>query len=108
MPVMHKAWLLLLPELRSFPPGEQDRALARARGTQLDVVELLGLAFSVVAVAAMTQYGAPGAEVPSRMAAALLNFAVALPLIAVCAGPLHVRRLRRGLREQLQLPGRHE
>jgi O-antigen ligase len=101
MPVMHKAWLLLLPELRSFPPGEQACALARARATQFDVAELLGLAFSVAVVAAVTQYGVPGVAVLSRMDAALLNFGVALPLIAVCAAPLHLRRLRRGLREQL-------
>jgi hypothetical protein len=108
MAVMRKAWLLLLPELRRFPPEEQDCALAKARETVLDVPELIGMAFAVVAVTALTQYSLADASALSRFAAALVNFAVALPLMVLCAGPFHVRRLRRGLRAQLELRGQHE
>ncbi|HWI83810.1 hypothetical protein [Ramlibacter sp.] len=98
---MHKIWLLLLPELRGFPPGGRCRALRCAWDTPLEPIELLGLAIAVVAVAALTQYGLADPAPASRLAAALLNLAVAVPLIAAAAAPIHLRRLRRGLRSQL-------
>lgn len=104
---MRKAWLLL-PELRRFAPQEQDAAFAKARDTELDVPELLGMALAVVAVTALTQYSLTDFSLASGFGAAALNFAVAIPLMAMCAGPFHVRRLRRGLRAQLELRGQHE
>lgn len=105
---MHKAWLLLLPELRGFAPEDRGIALAQARHTELDVVELIGMAFAIVVVTALTQYSLADSSLASRLGAATLNFAVAIPLMAVCAGPFHLRRLRRGLRAQLELRGQHE
>jgi len=108
MPVMHKTWLLLLPELRSFPAREQAPALAAARETPLDIVELVGTAFAVVIVTAITRYGLADSGLLARFAGAALNLAVALPLLVLAAGPFQVRRLRRGLRQQLELRGQHE
>jgi hypothetical protein len=105
---MHKTWLLLLPELRRCCPDEQEHVLANARHTRLDIFELLGMAFAVVAAAALTQYSLATYAALAGPAAALLDVAVALPLMVMCAGPFHLRRLRRGLREQLALRGLHE
>lgn len=105
MPVMRKLWLLLLPELGQFPPPDQAQALKKARETDLDILELLGVAFGLVLVTVATQYALPDRSLPSRFAAALLNFVVAVPLIALVAAPFHIRRLRRGLRGQLKMPG---
>jgi len=33
---------------------------------------------------------------------AALNFGVALPLLALLLGPVHLRRLKRGLRDQIE------
>ena len=105
---MHKSWLLLLPELRSFPPAQREHVLATSRQTRLDVFELLGTACAVVTVAALTRYGLAAHDATAMPAAALLHLAVALPLMVMAAGPFHLRRLRRGLREQLAFRGRHE
>jgi len=99
---MNRLWLALLPELRQFPAAEQDRVLREARDTAFDVPELVGLAAGLVAVTALTRYTLADASLASRFAAALLNFGVAVPLLAALLGPVHLRRLRRGLRDQLR------
>jgi hypothetical protein len=100
---MHPLWLLLLPELHRIAPPERPHALKCARHEELDVPELIGAAFAVVAVAFITERMIPAAA--STALAFLLNLAVALPLLALLVAPLHVRRLRRGLRAQLKADG---
>jgi hypothetical protein len=105
MPVMRKLWSVLLPELGQLPPNDQAETLKKARKTDLDVFELLGVAFGLVVVTAVTQYVLPDRSLPSRFAAVLFNFVVAVPLIALVVAPFHIRRLRRGLRGQLKMHG---
>lgn len=102
---MSRLWPALLPELREFPPADQEAALRAARDTALDVVELLGMAAALVLVTGLTRYSLPEPGMAPRFLAAVLNFALALPLLAIAVGPLHLRRLRRGLREQLRQRG---
>ncbi|MCC6248952.1 MAG: hypothetical protein IT499_14515 [Rubrivivax sp.] len=97
---MNRLWLALLPDLRRFPPAERADALREARGTALDAPELLGLAAGLVGVVAFTRYALAGAVTASPKAA--LNFGVALPLLALLLGPVHLRRLKRGLRDQIE------
>lgn len=99
---MNRLWPVLLPELHQFAAAEQDEALNAARGTPLDLAELLGMAAGLVVVTALTEYTVSDTGVASRFGAALLNFVVAIPLLGLLLGPFHVRRLRRGLREQLR------
>jgi hypothetical protein len=99
---VHRVWPTLLPELRQFPESERSSALERARETALDLVEIAGMAVALVAVTALTKYTLPEASFASRLGMALLNFAVALPLLVAALGPFHLRRLRRGLRAQLE------
>jgi hypothetical protein len=103
---VNRLWPVLLPELRQFPAAERDDALRVARDTALEIVELLGMAAGLVLVTALTRYTLPDASASSRFAAAVLNFALAIPLLTVALGPFHIRRLRRGLREQLRQRGR--
>lgn len=98
---------LLYPELEGFAPHERAGALERARRQPLDWVELAGLGFGVVAAALFTRYGTDGLEVLERLAAATANFVVAVPLLALAAGPFLWRRTRRALREQLGDGARH-
>lgn len=105
-PSVKRLWPALLPELRQFPEAERDQALQRARETSLDVIELVGMAVGLVVVTALTKYSVPDPSMASRFALALINFAVAMPLLVAVLGPFHLRRLRRGLRTQLQNRGR--
>lgn len=108
MSVMRNPWLWLLPELRRFPAQDQPQVLRKAHGTELDIPELLGVALGLVLVTAATQYALPDNTWSSRFAAALLNFIVAVPLMALVIAPFHIRRLRRGLRAQLEPRHRHD
>jgi len=92
---------LLYPELEGFAPQDRAGALERARHRPFDWVELAGLGFGVVAAALLTRYGADGLAVLGRLTAATANFAVAVPLLALAAGPFLWRRTRRALREEL-------
>ena len=100
---MNAAWLALLPELREIDETRRDVALRAARDEPLSVAELLGVVAALVIVTATTRYAVPDAgAASSRLALALLNFVVAVPMLALLLGPLHWRRLRRGLRRQLR------
>lgn len=103
---MNRLWPVLLPELREFPATERDAALDAARDTSFDLLELVGMAAALVLVTAATRYGASGLDLAGRFGALVLNFVLALPLLAAGLGPFHLRRLRRGLREQLRRRGR--
>jgi hypothetical protein len=98
---MTRLWPALLPELRRFAPGERDEALRSARRTSLDTFELIGMALGLVAVTALSKYAVPDSSMATRFVMALLNFVVAMPLLVAALGPFHIRRLRRGLRAQL-------
>ena len=102
---MNRLWLAVLPELRHFSATERAPALEAARNTVLDVVELIGMAVGLVVVTMLTRYAVPDSGLATRFGAALANFAIALPLIALFLGPFHLRRLRRGLRERLRHRG---
>lgn len=99
---MNRLWPVLLPDLRHFPAAEREAALQAARDTALDTLELLGMAAGLVLVTALTRYGVADSSVAARFGSALVNFVVALPLLALALGPFHLRRMRRGLREQLR------
>jgi len=106
MSVMRKLWLMLLPELGQFSPRDQAQALKKAHETELDIIELVGVAFALVLVTAATQYALPDQSLSSRFVLAFVNFIVAAPLIALAVAPFHIRRLRRGLRAQLSQRGK--
>lgn len=97
--VTNRLWNALLPELRAFAEAEQPGALREARETPLEPFELLGMAAGLVAVTALTGYGTADSSLAARFGAALINFVVAMPLLALALGPFHLRRLRRGLRD---------
>ena len=99
---VNRLWPVLLPELRQFPATDLDSALKTARDTELDIIESLGMAAGLVAVTALTRYTLPSGSVGTRFLFVLLNVVVAIPLLMVALGPFHIRRLRRGLRKQLQ------
>lgn len=88
----------LYPELAALPVRERESALREARDTPFDMLELLGMAAGLVLVTALTRYGSAGLDVAEQFGAAIVNFAIALPLLAIALAPFLVRRTRRGLR----------
>jgi hypothetical protein len=74
--------VLLYPELRTAPPAERGRLLARARKAPFDVLELLGMAAILVGTALVGQE----------------YLVVAVAAAAALVAPFFVRRTRRALR----------
>lgn len=97
--------LVLYPELEQVEPRVRAAALARARERELDGVEWTGIGLAMVLAVVATRYSVPE-DIAHRFASAVANFAIAVPLLVVLAGPFHVRRVRRGLRE-LRADARH-
>jgi hypothetical protein len=96
---------ILFPELSRFAPRERHAAVREASRTPFDVVELLAIAAGLVLATALTRYSAVELSLAERLGMALANFVVALPLLALVVVPFHIRRVRRGLREQLSSRG---
>lgn len=104
---MIRLWLVLLPELRQFPADKQDKALQNARNSELEPVELVGIAAWLVPVVVLAKYIAAKAAMSDNLSATLvMNIVVVVPLLALVFVPIHIRRLRRGLRKQLAQQGR--
>lgn len=97
---MQRLMHLLYPELRRLPVHEQPAALAHARATEFDAVELGGLALGLLLTTAVTRYAKPESLL-AGLSELVANFLVAVPLLVVLTGPFFVRRTRRGLREYL-------
>jgi len=104
---MNRLWLALLPELRQFPQEKQDKALQLARGCELEPLELIGIAVWLVPVMTLSKYILSQASLgEDAFATLVMNVFVVVPLLAAMFAPIHIRRLRRGLRKQLTQQGR--
>ena len=104
---MNRLWPVLLLELRQFPAAEQDKALRHARDSALESLELVGIAVWLVLVTGLTKYLLVGTSMSSDLSATLvMNLVVTVPLLVAAFVPVHLRRLRRGLRKQQQERGR--
>jgi hypothetical protein len=105
-----RLWPLLLRELQRFPEAERAAALRAARDTPLEVGELIGMAAGLVATTALARSILPDFVLPDFAAAdhfvrTIVGWLVALPLLVATLGPFHLRRLRRGLRDQIRRRG---
>jgi len=93
--------MLLYPEMKSIAPHHQSHALKRAKEEPFDLLEWAGILVGIVIAVGVTRYSSAGFGIVERLAAALANFAIAVPLIVVLVGPFLVRRTRRGLQRYL-------
>jgi hypothetical protein len=98
---MRSLEVLLYPRLRDLPEKDRAEALRAARKTAFDVIELVGIAMGLVLVTALTRYPIGPWNGAERAWAAIANFLVAIPLLMAFVGPFLVRRVRRGLDEEL-------
>lgn len=104
---MKRLWLVLLPELGQFPEIRQEKAFQEAQNSALESIELIGIAVWLVAVTSFTKFILTKVGMESDPSITLaVNIVVDVPLLAAVFIPIHIRRLRRGLRKQLELRGR--
>ena len=99
--IAEKADNLIYPELRPYGRSERARLLKQASETPFDLIEWAGILFGLVVVAGLTRYATPDFGLANRIALALVNFLVAVPLLAITVGPFLLRRQKRGLRSLL-------
>ncbi|MDH4134291.1 MAG: hypothetical protein OEV31_05840 [Gammaproteobacteria bacterium] len=96
-------WQIILPELRGFPAAERRRALRLAREGRLQAVELVVMAIWLVLVTTLMRNLMGYAPENERLAyGVLMQLVVTAPLLLLVFLPIFLRRLRRGLRMQLE------
>lgn len=83
------------PALKSAAPPLRDELLARARNMPFDFIERVAMIASVVLVTYLLQ--SVGRDIPDAFTRYLLQFVIALPMLALLIGPFLLRRTRRGL-----------
>jgi hypothetical protein len=94
----------LYPDLGAVAPHHRERVLKEAKEEPFDLIEWIGILLGLVLAVAATRYGAAELGIVERTFALIVNFAIAIPLLAVLVGPFLVRRTRRGLRRYLDRP----
>lgn len=95
---------LLYPRLRRVPPERWRRILERARSEPLDAVETISIAAAVGLAAWLLETMSDAPRAHGAATEFLLQFLAATPLVAAIAGPLLLRRTRRGIERELRRP----
>lgn len=91
----------LYPRLRALPPELWDSTLRKARDTDFETVEWVGMVGGVAFIAWLAGVDALALTTLPPVIAFLIRFLFALPLLAVVVGPIYLRRTRRGLDREL-------
>ena len=91
---------VLYPELVTYGRTERTKLLQEASKEPFDFIETIGMwprssMSSVSRATASLEFG-----LVNRIAVALANFLMAVPLLVVTVGPFLVRRTRRGLQSR--------
>ncbi len=75
--------------------------LAKARATDFDTVEWIGVVGGVALVAWLLDIETSALATQSPLIVYLFQFVLAFPLLAAIVGPIYLRRTRRGLDREL-------
>jgi len=104
---MKRFWLWALPDLSKFSSERtQGEALKKAKDSSLDSSELIGIAVWLVIATSFGRYILKeGKMLDDVLAAIVVNVIIVAPLLLAVFVPIHIRRLRRGLRQQLEQRG---
>lgn len=92
----------LYPRLRGLPPAERKPLLEKAREIDFDWLEWGGIVGGSAFVAWLLHFDYSALPPHMRMVVPVLQFVLALPLLAIVVGPFYVRRARRGLDRELE------
>jgi hypothetical protein len=95
------AMMWFYPRLRELPPEAWESMLSKARDTDLDTAEWVGVIGGVGFVAWLLGIEPFPLATQPPFIGYLLQFVFALPLLAAVVGPIYLRRTRRGLDREL-------
>jgi len=95
--IMQFAMLWLYPRLREQPPEAWEPLISKARDTDFEIGEWIGIVGGMALVAWLLNTEMSSLSISSRFVAHLLQFLLALPLLVAVVGPIYLRRTRRGL-----------
>lgn len=100
-------WLWALPDLAKFSSERTQReALKKARDCSLNSSEYIGIAVWLVITTSFGRYILHEGQMSTDILATLVvNVLLVVPLLLAVYVPIHIRRLRRGLRQQLEQRG---
>lgn len=99
---MTKLWLLLVPDLRQVETAKRKDALKQASRSGLTGNELIAMAVWLVVVSIITQAVLKGATEENRLTFTIVtNLIITAPLLLAVFIPIHIRRIRRGIRRRL-------
>lgn len=100
--IMKKLWLLLVPELTRIHAARRKSALARAGKSELQPGELVIIAVWLVVVGLTTRSILQGATDDNRISFTIVaNLIFTAPALLLVFIPIHIRRVRRDIRRQL-------
>ena len=91
-----------LPRISELRPGDWDDALKQARASHLDLIERIALLIVVALVTYLLRFDVLQLTDISLPILLTAQFLVALPLLALLAGPFYLRCLRRGLDHEIE------
>lgn len=102
------AHLWAYPALRRLPPAEWNAALKKARQTNFDRTEWIGILAGITFATYLLRPDAEQAAALSLPVRYFIQFIAAVPLLILVVGPFYVRRTRRGLdQENANRPARN-
>jgi cation transport ATPase len=91
----------LYPRLREVPPASWESMLSKARDTDFEMREWIGVIGGLALVAWLVEAKVSVFTTQAGFIAHLLQFVLALPVMAVLIGPIYLRKTRRGLDREL-------
>jgi heme/copper-type cytochrome/quinol oxidase subunit 3 len=96
-------WLRLLPDLKQIRPIELGATLAQAKTASLPTLEIIAIVIWLVIVTSFTKYILAEGNMTNDAASTIVaNLVITVPMLAILFIPIHIRRFRRGVHEQLQ------
>lgn len=99
---MMKLWIRLVPDLEKVHAARRKEALKQASRSDLQGSELIAMAIWLVVVSVVTQSVLKGATDENRLTFTIVtNLIFTAPALLAVFIPIHVRRIRRGIRRQL-------
>lgn len=101
MKINRIAMMWLYPRLRELPPETWESMLSKAREADFETAEWAGVIGGVACVAWLLGVEPSVLATQPRFIVHLLQFVLALPLLAAVVGPIYLRRTRRGLDREL-------
>ncbi|MBK9606301.1 MAG: hypothetical protein IPO58_07795 [Betaproteobacteria bacterium] len=91
----------LYPRLQELPAEAWQSVLGKARGAEMETAERVGVVGGVGVAAWLLGVEPSVFSTQPPILVHLLQFVLAVPLLVILVGPIHVRRTRRGLNHEL-------